>query len=120
MKFSDIFHQQVESSLLTSFENGVVKLGFGGREITLEYKGSNSPDYRRIVYKMSMLAFIGLFSSYADLCNVNKTFEPKNIKHEFVFERCKKMTDKLHYLLGDELFDTIVHAEHDLDDIYGD
>jgi hypothetical protein len=126
MKFSDIFKQRIEPSLVTSSElseiseDGKVTIGFNDREITLVYNGSNTPDYRRIVYKMTMLAVIGMFPTYADLCQVNKTFEPKSYKHECVYQRCKTMTDKLCYLLGDELFDTIIYAEPDLDDIYGD
>lgn len=123
MKFSDIFKQDIEPSLVTSSEpseDGKVTVGFDDRKITLVYNRSKTPDYRRIVYKMTMLAVIGMFPTYEDLCQVNKTFEPKSYRHECVYQRCKTMTDKLHYLLGDELFDTIVHAEHDLDDIYGD
>lgn len=123
MKFSNIFKEQIEPSLSTSLEDDNVKLGFDGREITLTYKNmqnTNPPNLRRVVYKMTMLAVIGLFSTYEDLCKVNKTFDPKNYKHECVYQRCKSMKEKLHHLLGDELFDTIVYAEQDLDDIYGD
>lgn len=123
MKFSDIFKEQIEPSLSILLEDGSVKLGFDSREVTLTYKNmhnTNPPDFRRFVYKMTMLAVIGLFPTYEDLCKVNKTFDPKSYKHECVYQRCKSMTEKLHHLLGDELFDTIVYAEQDLDDIYGD
>lgn len=120
MKFSEVFVQQIEPSLVGSFEDGKVQLGFGGREISIVYNGASPPDYRRIMYKMTLLGAIGVFHSYEDLCTMNNTFEAKSYRHEWVYNKCKLMTDKLHHLIGDELFDTLVQAEPDLDEIYGD
>lgn len=118
MKFSEIYVEKIEPSLVGSLEDGKIKLGFGGREVSIAYNGALPPDYRRVLYKTALLAGIGVFVTYEDLCKVNKTFEPKSFKHEWVYQRCKLMTDKLHHLLGDDLFDALVHAEPDLDDIY--
>jgi hypothetical protein len=111
--FSRVFFEDIEKNFKGSYTKKTNNIGydvtlyFDGREIITSCISDNIPDFQRILYKMVYVSQVGVLTSYQNLCDVNNTIE--------IDDRCIEVKNKLHYLLGDEVFQKVIKCKLNLD-----